>query len=65
MQQTSGAEGAAEPVDMSKVMETVQTLTSSLAGPDSPFASLLSGLLGSAGAPGAESPLAALLSPRK
>lgn len=61
----SGAGEAAPEVDMSKVMETVSTIASSLMTPDSPFASLLSGLVASAGAPGGESPLAALLSPKK
>lgn len=50
---------------MSNVMGTVQTLASSLLTPDSPFADLLTGLMTSAGAPGSENPLAALLSPKK
>jgi len=62
-------EGAAsgagsEPVDMSKVMETVTTLASSIMTPDSPFSQILQGLMQSASS-GGENPLAQLLSPRK
>lgn len=59
------ASGAgADPVDMSKLMETVSTLASSIMTPDSPFSQILSGLMQSASS-GGENPLAGLLSPRK
>lgn len=41
-----GGEGeAAEPVDVSKVMDTVSTLATSLFSDDSPFSGLISGLM--------------------
>ncbi len=62
-QQTEASSGAgeAQEMDMSKVLDTVKTLTSTLLTPDSPMTEMIAGLMSSAGQPGAENPLAALL----
>lgn len=59
------ASGEPQAMDMGKVLDTVKTLTSTLLTPDSPMAEMIAGLMNSAGQPGAENPLAALLSPKK
>jgi len=61
----AGESGDPQAMDMGKVLDTVKTLTSTLLTPDSPMAEMLAGLMNSAGTPGAENPLAALLSPKK